>query len=77
MFRRLMLALALVVSCGSLAMAEGTAITVPTLGIDWAASVTAITTALGGIVVGALTLWAGIKLVQAAKRFIGGAVGGR
>lgn len=77
MFRKLMLAVALVVSCGSAAFAVDTPITVPTLGIDWTASVMAITTALGGIVVGALTLWAGIKLVQAAKRFIGGAVGGR
>lgn len=77
MFRRFCLAVALVVSASSFAMAEGTALTVPTLGISWGDSISNITTALGGIVVGALTLWAGIKIVQAAKRFIGGAVGGR
>lgn len=77
MFRKLCLAVALVVSGCSCAFAVDAGVTPSMLGIDWALSFTNITTSLGAVVVGALTLWAGIKIVQAAKRFIGGAVGGR
>lgn len=57
--------------------AEDQSLVVPTLGIDWGATVTSLTTSVATIVVAALGLWAGFKLVMAAKRFIGSAVTGR
>ena len=59
------------------AFATDTPLVVPTLGVDWAGSVTAFTTAITTIVLACLGLWAGLKLVCVAKRFIGGAVMGR
>lgn len=57
--------------------AQDVPITVPTLGIDWDATITALIATVGGLIIGCLGLWAGIKVVYVAKRFIGGAVMGR
>ena len=72
------LAVAVAVSAfATCAYAVDTPITVPTLGIDWSGTVTGLSTAIGTVIVASLGLWAGIKLVRAAKRFVGGAVSGR
>jgi hypothetical protein len=47
------------------------------LGIDWAGTVTALTTLIAAVIVASLGLWAAIKVVRAAKRWVGGAVSGR
>ena len=80
MFRKSLLCCAMLAALFAVAspvFAEDVALTIPTLGIDWAATVTSLITLVGGVLVGALGLWAGIRVVYMAKRFIGGAVMGR
>jgi len=68
---------ALCLCVGTSVFAEDAALTIPSLGIDWADTVTALGTTVGTILMAALGLWAAIKLVVAAKAFIGSSIRGR
>jgi hypothetical protein len=76
--------LVLLMVCGALLVAgacfaegEGTAVVVSPMGIDWVTTIGNLVTALGSLIVAALGLWAGIKLVYVARRFISGCISGR
>lgn len=59
-----------VASVPALSMAEGTAVTVPDLGIDWSGSVSAITTSCGTAILAGMGLFAAIFVVRTAMRFL-------
>ena len=69
--------LACALLCSASCFAADAAIDVPTLGIDWQASVTAIITVVGGVILSCLGLWGGFKVVRAGMRWLGTALAGR